>query len=119
MPYAPFQDFARQLRHHCRARGLTQAEVSRRYRHSGAIVNKYFSGEHRPSDANQRDFARAIDAPVNTLRQWLGLEPLLGVGGDTGDGAVDDIQAILNRLNPAQRRIMAEIVRNAAALVAA
>ena len=91
--------YLRQIR---TAAGLTQAEAADRVGVSSKTVERWEAGKHEPPASELAAYVKALEGSVAEVIRRL-------VGSSITEES--DELAVINRLSPAQRRLVAELAR--------
>jgi transcriptional regulator with XRE-family HTH domain len=91
--------YLRQIR---AAAGLTQAEAAERIGVSSKTVERWEAGKHEPPASELAAYVKALEGSVAEVMRRL-------IGSSITEES-DDL-AVINRLRPEQRRLVAELAR--------
>jgi hypothetical protein len=106
--------FSTWLQQHLATTGLSIAEVARRYgNRSYQIVWKYTQGIHAPSEAHVDEFATAIGAEPNTVRELLGYPIVIDAETDL-QRMMNDVLTILRPLSAGRRAAVVAVATETA-----
>ncbi|HWO72103.1 MAG TPA: helix-turn-helix transcriptional regulator [Dehalococcoidia bacterium] len=102
--------FAAWLRARLSALSLEPNELARRLRLNRSSVSRWLLGRSRPSPANLRMLAEALDEPLAVLYRLAGYPADLG---ELSELTADEVELIANyrRLSPEQKRMLQAAAR--------